>query len=151
MGKMKKNYPQYEGNTQQTKNMKERELSQLPTTWGMEGMNAWRNGQQFWAFTWLISQNTFFQKWVLCPIRNWPPYLAHPHVITNSTTSSRKKMIWGKIQEMGSWQFWWVLPLTFGFSPLNQRFESPPPPPLSLGNHAPISLMLHWHSWLWVF
>ena len=25
------------------------------------------------------------------------------------------------------------------------------PPPLSLGNHAPISLMLHWNSCLWVF
>ena len=40
----------------------------------------------FWVLTCPLSQNTFFLKWVLCPIQNWPPYLAHSHAITNSTT-----------------------------------------------------------------
>ena len=93
-----------------------------PTVWEIkiDGWTIW------WACLskHLISQevkNTFSQKWVASQFEFWLPYSSHPHALTNSTTFG-----WlGTKDKMGSSQF-------YGFSPLSQGSEYPPPIPCEI-------------------
>ena len=68
-GKMKKTVAHMRENTQVDKKC---EGESSPSFHCVRKWRTWVNnkmGMQFWVLTCHISQNTFFQKWVLCPIR----------------------------------------------------------------------------------
>ena len=119
--------------------MKERAQPPL-ATWRSPNVNENGWGLKFWALTCPISQNTFFPKWVVFPIRIWPPYLSHPkeNYLLNQFRAEindwHKKTKWVVDSFMGS-------PFEILLYPIGSRVWISPPP-YSFWNHAPISLML---------
>ena len=95
-------------------------------------------GRRFWVFTFPGSQNMFSKIWWLLQFKFWTTILFPSQTLTKSTTFG----LLGTKYKLGIW------PL-YGFS-LRHLVEHYwlkvwISPPLSLGNHAPISLLLHWH------
>ena len=82
-----------------------------------ENMNAWGNGHTFLG--------------VFLPILF--PFLCNNYL--NQILAEING--WGKRQEMGSWQFWWVLPN-------GSRLNIPSPYPWKI--MPPSHYLLHWHS-----
>lgn len=63
------------------------------------------------------------------------PILYPFQAITTSTTFWQNKWLGREDKKDGSWQFWWVLPMTHGFSP--NRLKVNIPTSLSLGKSCP--------------
>ena len=113
-----------------------------------ENVNACWNGKTFLGF-YLPKESKFvFQKWLLFPIRIFlipfpfprNNYLNQFLAEINDWVNKIRKVIDSVM----------VSPFDIWIFPIGSKVWIFPPP-LSIGNHAPIFLMLHWHSWLWVF
>ena len=140
-----------------TKNMEWKHTQEVMDAWessregknGEEDMKTWKHGRMAFVFWVLLAQGakTCFPKTdgfsnsnlgchtLPIPCNNQLNQLL---AVINDWVNKTRKVV----DSFGGLSLWHL------DSPLDQRFEYPP---LSLRNHAPISLLLHWHSWLWVF
>ena len=87
-----------------------------------EDVNAWWESGEFLGSYFPIKPKHVFLKWVPFPIRNWPPYLAHSHAITNSATLDdwAQKTKWVVDSFMG-------FPFDIWIFPIGSRVWIPPP------------------------
>ena len=86
-----------------------------------------QNDIQFWCFLVFASKTWHSKTGCSTPfeISHTLPFQA----ITISTTSWQNKWLGRKDKKEGSWQFWWVLPMTHVFSQTGSSLTFPPPYP----------------------
>ena len=74
-------------------------------------VNAWSKWHTVLVLSCPCKQKTTFQNWVLCLIQIFPILFPFQE-ITTSTTFWQNKWLGREDKKEGSWQFWWVLPMT---------------------------------------
>ena len=135
MGKNEEKCCPCEGKHTTEKNVREKELSQLPIAWGMEDVRGQQHGHAF------LGAN-LPQKSKLC----FPTTYGFSNSNLDSILfpSPCNNYLNQFLVEINDWaqKTKWVVESLMGF-PHWLKGLNIPPPRLSLGNHAPVSLMLH--------